>query len=226
MAFWDDLNPINSNSSDGMAGQVSFYSDSSKLVVWYNDVVHWGDDNPYNFQIIIHNTGLIDINYDNMDGDIQSATIGIQNEYGQIGHQVIYNSNYIEDNLRLSFKQANEWINIDTQNYINNSITNEETAIHNIQIDGYLLSDDEYYTYIHLMSNATAPMIIPLFVQVGYNSMIGDVNQDNLINVQDVVLLINMIVGNVDANNEADINQDNQLNILDAVLLITLILET
>ena len=31
MAFWDDLNPINSNSSDGMAGQVSFYTDSSKL---------------------------------------------------------------------------------------------------------------------------------------------------------------------------------------------------
>ena len=62
-------------------------------------------------------------------------------------------------------------------------------------------------------------------VQVGYQSSIGDVNYDNQINVQDVVLLINMIIGNVDPNNEADINQDNQINILDAVLLVSLILE-
>ena len=87
------------------------------------------------------------------------------------------------------------------------------------------MNDGAYETYIYIESNATAPIINSLFIQVGYESSIGDVNYDNQINVQDVVLLINMIIGNASPNNEADINQDNQVNILDAVLLVSLILE-
>ena len=87
------------------------------------------------------------------------------------------------------------------------------------------MNDGEYETYIHIESNATAPIIIPLYIQVGYQSVIGDINYDNQINVQDVVLLINIIIGNMSPNNEADINQDNQINILDAILLVNLILE-
>ena len=67
--------------------------------------------------------------------------------------------------------------------------------------------------------------MLPLYVQVGYESVIGDINYDNQINVQDIVILINMIIGNMPPNNEADINQDSQINILDAVLLVSLILE-
>ena len=54
MAFWDDLNPNNLDSSTGMSGEVLFYTDNSKCVVWFNNVVHWGADEPYNFQIIIY----------------------------------------------------------------------------------------------------------------------------------------------------------------------------
>ena len=208
-----------------MSGEVKFYSDTSKLIVWYNDVVHWGDDEPYNFQIIIYKDGLIDINYANMDGDTRSATIGIQNENGEIGHQVIYNNTYIENGLRLSFKKAEDWISIDNQNIITNSINTNESSNHNIEINGSLMNDGAYETYIYIESNATSPIINSLFIQVGYESSIGDVNYDNQINVQDVVLLINMIIGNVPPNNEADINQDNLINILDAVLLVSLILE-
>ena len=225
MAFWDDLNPINLESSDNMNGEVKFYSDGFKLVVWYNDVVHWDDDNPYNFQIIIYKDGLIDINYNNMDGDTGSATIGIQNENGQIGHQVVYNNSYIEDDLRLSFNKAKDWITIDNQNLITGSINTEESANHNIQVNGSLMSDGEYETYIYIESNAGAPIMLPLYVQVGYESVIGDINYDNQINIQDLVLLINIITGNMPPNNEADINQDSQINILDAVLLVSLILE-
>ena len=225
MAFWDDLNPVNLDSSDGMSGEVKFFSDEFKLVIWYKNVVHWGDDAPYNFQIIIYKNGLIDINYDNMDGDNRSATIGIQNETGQIGHQVVYNNSYIEDNLRLSFQKSEDSITIDNENLIIGSINTQQSSNHTIQVDGSLMSDGQYESYLYIESNATAPIITPLYIQVGYESIIGDINYDNQINVQDVVLLINIIIGNVLANNEADINQDNQINILDAVLLVGLILE-
>ena len=225
MAFWDDLNPVNLESSADMSGEVKFFSDEFKLIIWYNNVVHWDDDEPYNFQIIIYKHGLIDINYNNMDGDTRSATIGIQNETGEIGHQVIFNNSYIDDNLRLSFKKSEDSITIDNANLITNSINTQESSNHTIQIDGSLMSDGQYDSYLYIESNATAPIIIPLYIQVGYESIIGDINYDNEINVQDVVLLINIIIGNISPNNEADINQDNQINILDAVLLVGLILE-
>ena len=226
MAFWDDLNPINSENSLGMSGNVMYYSDDSKCVIWYDNVVHWGENNPYNFQIVLYKSGLIDINYRNMEGELSSATIGIQNQFGQIGHQVAFNTNYVQNNLRLSFKQSPNWFSIDTQDIIENSLDYNSNYVHNLQVDGYLMDDGLYEAYIHLESNATGPIIIPISVQVGYQSLVGDVNIDGQINVQDVVLLINILIGNANPNNEADINQDNEINILDAVILVGLILNS
>jgi hypothetical protein len=57
---------------------------------------------------------------------------------------------------------------------------------------------------------------------------LGDVNGDGSINVQDIVRIINVIVGNasfsLEQMNLADINQDENLNILDAVQLINMIM--
>ena len=56
------------------------------------------------------------------------------------------------------------------------------------------------------------------------NNLIGDVNSDNFINIQDVILLINYILS--DSYNEAgDLNLDGQLNVLDIIELVNLILE-
>ena len=224
LAFWDDLNPLNLESSSDMAGQVKYYSDSERLVVSYKDIVHWNSDDPYTFQIIIDKTGLIDINYGIMSGDRTSATIGIQNADGDIAQQVIYNDSYIHNFLRLSFAQAPNWISIDNENYIDEQLENQESSNHIIEVDGSLLENGEYLTYLHIESNATGPITIPVSVQVGYQSIPGDVNYDNQINVQDVVLLISIVLGNYNPNIEADINQDGLINVLDAVLLIDMIL--
>ena len=53
--------------------------------------------------------------------------------------------------------------------------------------------------------------------------MLGDVNTDNLINIQDIVLLINIILNN-EYNNSADLNSDNTIDILDVVQLVNIIL--
>ena len=90
---------------------------------------------------------------------------------------------------------------------------------------GSLMNDGVYETYMHIESNATGPISIPVYVQVGYESSVGDINYDGLINVQDVVLLISIILGNYPPNLEADINQDGMINVLDAVLLVNSILD-
>ena len=54
----------------------------------------------------------------------------------------------------------------------------------------------------------------------------GNVNYDELINILDVVLIINMILGTEDLTLcESDINQDSILNVQDIIILINLILE-
>ena len=53
---------------------------------------------------------------------------------------------------------------------------------------------------------------------------LGDINQDGILNILDVVLIINIILFDNNYNELADLNQDNGINILDVVILISMIL--
>ena len=56
------------------------------------------------------------------------------------------------------------------------------------------------------------------------NQILGDVNNDETLNVLDVVILVNVILGNSEESSNADVNLDGTINILDVVTLINLIL--
>ena len=60
------------------------------------------------------------------------------------------------------------------------------------------------------------------------NSQIGDVNFDNQVNVIDIVITVNFILGITSPSNEefiaADVNQDGELNVIDVVVSISNIL--
>ena len=56
-------------------------------------------------------------------------------------------------------------------------------------------------------------------------SLLGDLNNDLVINVLDVILLVNMVLGFESPNYSAgDINSDSEINILDVVALVSMIL--
>ena len=57
------------------------------------------------------------------------------------------------------------------------------------------------------------------------DQILGDVNGDNGLNVLDVVILVNMILGDTEETSTADVNQDGIINVLDVVTLINLILQ-
>ena len=57
------------------------------------------------------------------------------------------------------------------------------------------------------------------------DAILGDANYDGQLNVLDVVIIVNMILGSEKSDLVADINQDGGINIQDIVLLINLILE-
>jgi len=59
--------------------------------------------------------------------------------------------------------------------------------------------------------------------------ILGDLNQDSTISILDVILLINIILGNTSSSSyeviAGDLNQDNILNILDIIALVNIILD-
>ena len=55
------------------------------------------------------------------------------------------------------------------------------------------------------------------------NQLQGDLNQDGLINVQDIILIVNLILNN-EFSNLADLNLDNSIDVLDIVFLVNIIL--
>ena len=55
------------------------------------------------------------------------------------------------------------------------------------------------------------------------NIVVGDINNDNSVNVQDIILVVNLILSN-DYNNLADLNSDDAIDILDVVLIVNIIL--
>tara|TARA_B100000686_G_C16418576_1_gene775963 strand:- start:187 stop:687 length:501 start_codon:yes stop_codon:yes gene_type:complete len=60
------------------------------------------------------------------------------------------------------------------------------------------------------------------------NGVLGDINQDSIVNILDVVLLINFIVSSENLSDNqlssSDMNTDGIINILDVVLIINIIL--
>jgi len=54
-------------------------------------------------------------------------------------------------------------------------------------------------------------------------SIMGDLNDDGTLNVQDIIIMINIILGD-EYNEAADLSGDGIINILDVIQLINLIL--
>ena len=67
---------------------------------------------------------------------------------------------------------------------------------------------------------------IPDISYIPYES--GDINLDQLINVQDIVMIINYILGQIELNqqqlNLADLNNDQSINVQDIILIVNVIL--
>ena len=68
-----------------------------------------------------------------------------------------------------------------------------------------------------------------VYISNNSNILIGDLNMDSLINVQDLVITVNIIIGNIIPNTNqlvsGDVNNDNTIDVLDVVLLVNTILD-
>ena len=54
---------------------------------------------------------------------------------------------------------------------------------------------------------------------------LGDINQDSIVNVQDIIILVSTIL-NAQSNDSGDLNSDGVVNILDVVQIVNIILSS
>jgi len=71
-------------------------------------------------------------------------------------------------------------------------------------------------------------MLAVIYDLIGSNVLLGDVNEDGIINILDIVTVINFVLLSSSPNdiqfNASDMNSDGIINILDIVILVNLIL--
>ena len=79
----------------------------------------------------------------------------------------------------------------------------------------------DFPMYVQTVSNAWAS------VGVGNPLILGDLNEDTIINIQDIIIIVGILLGSYEPSdiqlNYADVNQDNIVDILDIVLIINII---
>ena len=100
-------------------------------------------------------------------------------------------------------------------------------------LSGISAPDQTYWTVDYVPEINTARFgtygrgIWDFVLNENYQNYLGDVNNDLIINIQDVILVISFILGNnIPTTQEfinSDLNEDNQINILDIVTIINMI---
>ena len=103
-----------------------------------------------------------------------------------------------------------------------NTLITEATEAYIFEIDqnGIVVWDYEYPTNMAMIARAQK-YAYDYFDSL---SLLGDLNDDAIVNILDVIICINIVLGTANPVDAADLNQDGIVNILDIVTLVNLIL--
>ena len=131
--------------------------------------------------------------------------------YGPEGWVWIHQGSYFSDVQSGAFRQPNG----------NTLITDAN--------DGYIFEVTETGSIVWEYDYPGNNTMIPRAQKYGYDyfdstALLGDINEDEIINVLDIILTVNIVLGQSEFNNNADLNQDGIVNILDIVSLVNIIL--
>ena len=88
----------------------------------------------------------------------------------------------------------------------------------------FLDADGNYHTDFNITSWNYNQIYNPILDLLPEDQLLGDTNSDGILNVLDVVIMVNIILGTEPDNGSADMNGDGGINVLDIVILVGLIL--
>ena len=197
-AFWDDLKM----GSSGNSGTVYKYVTNEYVVIQWYEVETYQHDSDQNFQMIIYNPdyyptmtgdGEIKIQYrefnNTSNGDYSQytpihgcyATIGIENQFGNVGLQYTFDNQYPESNMELYGESGGN-----PGSAILITTSPGSVGMHGDMNEDETLNVLDVVMLVNVILNVIEPTQNQLYA--------GDLNTDGSINVLDVVLLVNIIL--------------------------------
>ena len=230
--MWDDLNPTNNQCNQYCAGEVYYQQYSDKFVVTFDNVAHWWpnfENTFYTFQMVLHVDGRIELNYLNLIGEVNSATIGAQANSNE-AILISYNNEYAENNLTSNILPKPEWLEISP---LNGNLMPGNNLNINLDINTADLVEGTYYDIIKIQTNDYNNYLFEIPFELNITDACaqwtaGDANNDGNINVQDVILVLNIILGTSQGGEcdliVSDMNLDGNINVQDIILLVNIIL--
>lgn len=166
--FWDDLDPLIGE------GHVYIWGNQvDSVVVSFIDIRRWGSGfGQFTYQVILEDNGRMTFQYQSMEGNTTSATIGIQNDTRNIGLTVVYNQSYVHNNLRIDIQRP--WLTIEQNS---GAVPSGETHYITVEADAGDLPAGSYGCDITLLANdpGSISQDIPASLEVtpGFNSVSG-----------------------------------------------------
>jgi subtilisin family serine protease len=108
-AFWDDLDMRPASGT----GRAFVFRDGTRFILSYVTVPRYSTHESYTFQVILHPTGRIVYQYLTLQtGRLNEATIGIQNGARNDGITVVYNADYVHDNLAVEIATIPDYLTV------------------------------------------------------------------------------------------------------------------
>ena len=143
-SLWDNLNPAN-------GGAVFFYTNNAdSAVVQWQDVPRYPNSGSFTFEAILIADGTIIYQYNDLDGILNSCTIGIENEDGSVGLQVVRNQDYISENLAVKIVYPTFWLSSDPRSGF---VMPGSSSDINVTFNASQLDEGEYIGYLDIISN-------------------------------------------------------------------------
>jgi hypothetical protein len=178
--FWDDL--------DGRTqGTVHYLQDGNKFIIQFTNWQKYSGTGSLTFQVVLQSNNRIYFYYNNLVADLTSATVGIENNDGSIGLQIVNNAAYLENELAVQIAADPEWLAL---NHLGGTLYNGTSAAIILNIDTDELELGEYSMDMVVTSNdpnnpeVTVPitMTVTNEIPVEFASLIAE-------NVLDEVIL-------------------------------------
>jgi hypothetical protein len=157
--IWDDL--------DGQTtGKVYYKQESNKFIVQYDNWPgYYSGTGPFTWQFVLYSNGKVMLYYNTIIGTSTSATVGIENQNGNDGLQVVYNATYLQNNLALQFSAEPEWLvaeNIEGTVYNGNTIA----VLLNFLTEGLDSGDYSIDFVINSNDPVNPEIIIPIAMKI------------------------------------------------------------
>ena len=137
---------------------------------------------------------------------------------------IINDPNYEFVDYHIALGSSSDWSFPNWPSHLDHILVSDElfeelaySQVETIKLDQYI--DGGWNEYDYNISDHR-----PVFMQLAQNMILGDVSGDGSINILDVVMIVQIVIGNDEIVQSADFNSDGYINILDVVQLIQIII--